>query len=176
MALSSFMAPPVQPTQTMGLTIPQAQVNQYRSTAPAGTTQVMGSLEAFLAPGSSYIENARRRGIEQAAMRGGVNSSIAAGASERAAIEAAAPLAQQALGIEQAREQVNMENWMSTQNFNRGMQGFFQQGVFNNSMDMLKMIQNMALQDPELYSPEVTSGYSNFFNQNMKDILGRYFG
>ncbi|MEM4546779.1 MAG: hypothetical protein QW328_08485, partial [Nitrososphaerota archaeon] len=42
-----------------------------------------------------YIQNARQRGVEYAARRGGVNTSIAAGASERAAIEAALPIASQ---------------------------------------------------------------------------------
>lgn len=136
---------------------------------------VSGSLETMLNPNSQYIQNARQRGIEQAAVRGGVNSSIAAGASERAAVEAAAPLAQQAVNIQQTREGVNADNWAASQNFNRAFLGQLGQTSFNSSVGMLEMMQKYAMDDPELYTPEVTSGFSNFFQRNMNDILGRYF-
>lgn len=68
----------------------------------SGTSQVMGSLESVIGSNSPYIQNARRRGLETAATRGGINSSIAAGSSERAAIEAAQPLVQQGVAIDQA--------------------------------------------------------------------------
>ena len=136
---------------------------------------VSGSLETMLNPNSQYIQNARQRGVEQAAVRGGVNSSIAAGASERAAVEAAAPLAQQAVNIQQTREGVNADNWAASQNFNRAFLGQLGQTSFNSSIGMLEMMQKYAMDDPELYTPEVTSGFSNFFQRNMNDILGRYF-
>ena len=136
---------------------------------------VTGSLESMLNPNSQYIQNARQRGVEQAAVRGGVNSSIAAGASERAAVEAAAPLAQQAVNIQQTREGVNADNWAASQNFNRAFLGQLGQTSFNSSISMLEMMQRYAMEDPELYTPEVTSGFSNFFQRNMNDILGRYF-
>lgn len=50
-------------------------------------------LEQFLGSGSPYLANARKRGEEVAQARQLGNSSIAAGAAERSAIEAAAPLA-----------------------------------------------------------------------------------
>ena len=136
---------------------------------------VSGSLETMLNPNSQYIQNARQRGVEQAAVRGGVNSSIAAGASERAALEAAAPLAQQAVNIQQTREGVNADNWAASQNFNRAFLGQLGQTSFNSSVGMLEMMQKYAMDDPELYTPEVISGFSNFFQRNMNDILGRYF-
>ena len=136
---------------------------------------VSGSLETMLNPNSQYIQNARQRGVEQAAVRGGVNSSIAAGASERAAVEAAAPLAQQAVNIQQTREVVNADNWAASQNFNRAFLGQLGQTSFNSSVGMLEMMQKYAMDDPELYTPEVISGFSNFFQRNMNDILGRYF-
>lgn len=138
----------------------------------SGTTQVMNSLEQVVGANSPYLANARRRGLEVAATRGGINSSIAAGSSERAALEAAAPLVQQGVGIDQNNQQVQYENWLSQQNFGRAL--FGQQ--FSNSLGMLNQLQQYALEDPELYTPEVTSGYSNFFQQNMNDILQRYFG
>ena len=182
----------------------------------SGTTQVSRSLQEFLNPNSAYIQNARQRGAEQAALRGGINSSIAAGASERAAMEAVQPLVNQAVDVDQqkyqlmaqdylaqqgyknqniladkenalqaqlaqyqgglqmslAQQQANTENWLSQQNFGRALFG----QTFSNSMGMLNMVQQYGLEDPELYTPEVLSGYTNFFQQNMNDLLGRYFG
>ena len=117
----------------------------------------------MLNPNSQYIQNARQRGVEQAAVRGGVNSSIAAGASERAALEAAAPLAQQAVNIQQTREGVNADNWAASQNFNRAFLGQLGTTAFSSSVNMLQNLQQMAAEDPELYTPEVTSGLNNFF-------------
>lgn len=136
---------------------------------------VTGSLESMLNPNSQYIQNARQRGVEQAAVRGGVNSSIAAGASERAAVEAAAPLAQQAVNIQQTREAVNADNWAASQNFDRAFLGQLAQTSFNSSIGMLETMQRYAMEDPELYTPEVMSGFSNFYQRNMNDILGSYF-
>lgn len=182
----------------------------------SGTTQVQRSIQSFLDPNSAYMQNARQRGVEQAALRGGVNSSIAAGASERAAMEAIQPFVEQAVGIDQqkyqlmaqdylaqqgyknqnlladksnaleaqlaqyqgslqmalAQQNANTENWLSQQNFGRALFG----QTFSNSMGMLNLIQQYALDDPELYTPEVMSGYTNFFQQNMNDLLSRYFG
>lgn len=181
-----------------------------------GSTQVSRSLQDLLNPNSAYVQNARQRGAEQAQARGGINSSIAAGASERAAMEAVQPLVQQAVDIDQqkykllaedylaqqgykaqfgladkqdatqralaeyngglqmslAQQRANTENWLSEQNFGRAMFG----QTFANSMGMLNMVQQYGLEDPELYTPEVLSGYTNFFQQNMNDLLSRYFG
>lgn len=52
-------------------------------------------ITGLLSRADPYIANARQRGEEFSAGRGLLNSSAAAGASERAAIEAAAPLAMQ---------------------------------------------------------------------------------
>lgn len=144
--------------------------------AASGTSQVLGSLEQVLGSNSPYIENARRRGLETAATRGGINSSIAAGSAERAAIEAAQPLVQQGVSIDQANRQQQAEaeysNWLSQQNFGRALYG----QKFTSSIDMLNMLQQAALSDPELYTPEVVSGSANFFQRNFDDIMKRYFG
>ncbi len=137
-----------------------------------GASRVMGNLEQIVGSGSPYIENARRRGLETAAARGGINSSIAAGASERSALEAAMPLLQAAEATDQAATNVNYDNWLSQQNFGRALYG----QRFNSSLGMLEALQRYALEDPELYTPEVTSGFSNFFERNTQDILSRYFG
>ena len=156
--------------------VTNAPIQQYGAGLPNANSVVAGSLETMMNPSSTYIQNARQRGIEQAAQRGGINSSIAAGAAERSAIEAAAPLAQQAVNIQQTREGVNADNWASTQNFNRAFMGQLGTTAFGSSVNMLEAMQKYAMDDPELYTPEVTSGFSNFFSQNMNNILGKYFG
>lgn len=161
MALNDFFTQTQMPQQTTAPPVTQS-----------GISVVRGNLESMLAPGSSYIDNARRRGAEQAATRGGINSSIAAGASERAAIEAATPLVQNAIQLDQSKQDAQTQDWLAQQNFGRNL--FTQK--FGSSLDMLNSINQMSLMDPELYTPEVSSGMSNFFQKNMNDILGTYFG
>lgn len=146
------------------------------SSLPSGNDMVQGSLEAMLNPGSSYIRNARQRGAEYAASRGGINSSIAAGAAERSAIEAAAPLVEQAVGIDERRQQAQQRNWLESQSFNRQFMGELSLMPVKNATTMLQMVQQQALNDPALYTPDVISGYSNFFNENANNLFSRYFG
>lgn len=134
--------------------------------------QLSNSLEHFMNPNSAYIQQARQRGAEVAATRGGINSSIAAGASERAALDAAVPLAQTATGMNFAVDQVRLNDWAQQQGFKRELYAM----PFASSMNMLERLAQYSMEDPELYSPSVVSGMSNFFNQNMNDILRRYFG
>lgn len=142
----------------------------------SGSSQVAGSLESFLGSNSPYIQNARRRGMEVAATRGGINSSIAAGSAERSAIEAAQPLVQTAVGMDQSNLQqtraAEYDNWLSQQNFGRALYG----QKFNSSVDMLNLLQQAAVNDPDLYGPEAISGLGNFFQQNFNDVMKRYFG
>src|SRR5690554_3502530 len=56
---------------------------------------VQGQLDQILKSGSPLLENARARSMEFAASRGLQNSTLAAGAGERALIETALPIAQQ---------------------------------------------------------------------------------
>lgn len=148
--------------------------------AQTGAEMVQGNLESMLNPNSQYIQQARQRGLEHASTRGGINSSIAAGASERAAIDAASGLAQQATGIDTARQmsntQANMQNWVDQQGFNREFQGEMAMLPVRNAANMLSMVQQYAMQDPALYTPDVVSGYSNFFNENMKNLMRQFSG
>lgn len=162
MALSSYLAGPSQPAPTANSVDPNQQVQT--------------SLDYFMNPNSDYIQNARQRGVEYAAQRGGLNSSIAAGASERAAVEAAQPLVSQALDIQKTRDVLAGQDWLNTQSFNREFQGQLTMLPVTNSFNMLQAVQQFALQDPALYTPDVVSGYSNFFSNNMKDVMSSYFG
>lgn len=143
---------------------------------PTPDQMVQSSLDAFLNPNSSFIQQARQRGAEYAQTRGGINSSIAAGAAEREAMSTALPLVQQSLSIQQQRDQVASEDWLNQQNFSRQLQGQLVTAPLNSSLDMLSQLNQYALQDPQLYTPAVMSGFTNFFNQSMDDMLKRYFG
>ena len=160
-------------SQTGQLT--SAQPGYNPNVNPSGVSTIQGALAGMTDPNSAYMRNAAQQGKQLAAQRGGINSSIAAGAAQRSALEAAAPLAQQAVAIDQTREGRLADEWASTQNFNRAMLGQYSQSAFSNSLNMLNMVQQMGMQDPELYTPEVLSGYTNFFQKNMNDMLKRYF-
>lgn len=162
MALSNYMAAPSQPS-------PYAN-------APDPNAMVQNSLEYFMDPNSDYIQNARQRGVEYAASRGGLNSSIAAGASERSAVESAMPLVNSALDIQKTRDVLAGQDWLDTQAFNRDIQGQIAMLPVHNAYNMLQSVTQMALTDPALYTPDVISGYSNFFNNNAKDIMASFFG
>ena len=63
--------------------------------APGADRTVSGQLQTLLGAESPYIERARTRAKQYANRRGVMNSSIAAGAGEAAAIDAALPIASQ---------------------------------------------------------------------------------
>lgn len=101
------MAPTMQPTAMPTGTVqnqPGALTNSFggitngtaaapaRDNAPVATVQ--SQLQSMLASDSPYLTAARTRAMQQANSRGLINSSIAAGAGEFAAIDAAAPIAQ----------------------------------------------------------------------------------
>lgn len=69
-------------------------------------------LNNMLGGNSAYMQNARREGMRVAAGRGLLNSSIAAGNSQRAAIQSAAPIAMQDASTfaQQARQNVDVLN------------------------------------------------------------------
>lgn len=251
--------------------INQAFAGQQR---PDATAQTLGSLDQILGSGSSYIQNAQRRGLEQANSRGLLNSSIAGGAAQRAAIESSMPILgesmglqrqresqdfqanqlsrQQAFGIEQEREQqafqkardafsqaaqltgqdrqnafnnaqnllnqandlvrqresqafqaqesqldrtqavnnqllasqlrqgervdeAQVQNWLNSESFTRQFNGQLAMLPMSSALDLTRAITQFAMQDPELYTPTVVSGMTEFFNSNMNAILRQYF-
>lgn len=151
---------------------------------------VQNQLQGLLSQNSAYMNNARLRGMETAARRGLGNSSIAAGASQRSALEAALPIASadaevyrtanegnfSALNqLRQMRTAAELDNWLSSETYNRDFNGRLAMLPITSAIDMLSYIQQRAVEDPSVYTPEVISGINNFFNLNMQDILGRFF-
>lgn len=152
---------------------------------------VENRLNGLLSNESQYIRNARQRGVEYAAGRGNVNSSIAAGASQRAALEAAMPIAESDAGVyrdanrgnfeslsqlRQMRTAADLDNWLSSENFTRDFNGRLAMIPIQSSADMLTYITQRALEDPAVYTPDVISGFNNFFNLNMQDMFSNFYG
>ncbi len=200
--------PPGTATQPPG-TAPGAPVTPGTGQPPTGAPPTPGSLgldfmrqvtpnelvanqlNSLLDQNGAYMRNARLRGQEQAANRGLLNSSVAAGASQRAALEAAAPIAQadaevyrqanqgnfESLSqLRQMRTAADLENWLSSESYNREFNGNLAMLPIQSSMDMLAYIQQRAMEDPAVYTPDVISGMNNFFNYNMFDIMNSFFG
>jgi hypothetical protein len=151
---------------------------------------VANQLQGLLESNSPYMQNARQRGVEYAASRGGLNSSIAAGASQRAAIEAGMPIAQSDAGVYRDANQGNfeslsqlrqmrvageLENWLSSETYNRDFNGRLAMIPINSGADMLQYITQRALEDPAVYTPDVISGFNNFFNLNMQNMFRNFF-
>lgn len=89
-----FYKPPI-PTNSQAAGLKGTDGRGY--TRQVGTNEIASThLNQMLDSNDPYMQNARKRGLETAARRGMLNSSIAAGNSQRAAIEAASPFAMQA--------------------------------------------------------------------------------
>lgn len=145
--------------------------------AQYGSGQVISDfMNNFTNPNSAYIQQARRAGQEQSNSRGGLNGSLSAGASQREAIKAAQPLVSEAANLLRSREGYAAQNWINSQQFDREFNGSLALLPITNSMNIMQSLAEMAATNPEIYTPEIISGYSNFFAQNMQDILSQYFG
>lgn len=253
------------PTLGTGWTVPSASTS--------GST-VQDYLNGLLSENGSYLQNASRRGLETANSRGMLNGSIAAGASSRAAIEAAQPILDQIMNLNNAREgmsftqgentlnrtlqerlqaqgfnfeggqndlnrklqsslqsqnlgfqgqqnsldraqsvnnqllqgtlqermarlgadinsnaaqqdfefrrtlqgdQAAQQDWLATNQFNNQFNANLSMIPVTSSMQMLQALSQYALEDPETYTPEVMSGFTTFFNNNMVNLLQQYF-
>lgn len=183
--------PPIVPPNVPG----PAQSNPYlgldfvRNITP--NELVSNQLQALLNRDSPYMRNAEQRGVEFAQRRGNLNSSIAAGSARRAALEAAMPIANadaqayreansqnfEALSqLRQMRTAADLEDWLSDRSFNREFNGRLATMPIQSAMDMLQYVSQRAMEDPAVYTPQVMSGFMNFFNQNLFDIMNQYFG
>lgn len=86
-----------QSSSASGYTGAQGDSSNYIADQRQVGTQstVKGQMEGLLSEGSRYLDIARQNSAQQANKRGLLNSTMAAGAGERAAIEAAMPIATQ---------------------------------------------------------------------------------
>lgn len=220
-----------------------AGVNQQfgMATLPSAADTTMTALDQILNREGSYITNARRRGLELANQRGLLNSNMAAGASERAAVEAAQPILSQIMGLTGQREGQNFDatmqsraaaqdvinrreqnafvgqqaaldrtqgvndallgsqlaerqatveanlrgqlqgdatrqqDWLSDRQFNREFNSALSMMSIGSVYDLNRAIFDYAAENPEVYTPEIISGMTNFFQANLTGLLQQYF-
>lgn len=147
---------------------------------------VTDNLNNLLSSNSAYIRNARQRGREQAASRGMLNSSMSAGAAQRAAIEGAMPIMSQIMGLTSQREsqafqqqfaqtQATLQDWANDRQFTREFNGQLSLIPIASSADMWASLMNLATQDPTVFTPTVIAGYQDFFQNGFNEYIGRYF-
>lgn len=251
---NQFIAQPNGPANSgdVGAIIRALQAQFGPGNRGSGNDLVQNAVSGILNQGNPYISRARSRALDFASQRGMLNSSMAAGAAEGAAIDAAMPLIQESLGITNRREgedhamrsqgfgastnllgqreQQNFQgqqnqldrvqgvnnallanqlaerqasladyysrgqmvldgqirqriqadsaaqqDWLSNNQYTREFNGALAMMPIRNAYDMANAIQQYALREPEVYTPQVISGMTNFFQQNMLSILSKYF-
>lgn len=179
---------PLPPQQVPGQSGPQA------SMAPVDVVQQM--IDGMMK--GQYGQDARRRGLELANQRGLLNGSMAAGSSQRAALEAITPFVQQGMGLLGQREQnafqgeqaqrdrdlreklqsdsTFQQDWLNSRNFNRDFYAKIASLPIENAAQFSQMIAQYALENPEVYTPDNIAGMTQFFSNNFRDILSSYLG
>lgn len=157
---------------------------------------VTDNMNNLLDSDSRYIQNSRRRGLEAAAGRGLLNSSISAGTSERAAIEAAQPILNNIMGLTSQRESqahesvenqrnrsfqaefagmnAQLQNWVNEASFNREFNGNLAMLPIASAADMWSGLMQLAASDPTVFTPTVLAGYQDFFQSGFNEYISRY--
>lgn len=116
---------------------------------PSASQTTMGFMDDLLNKEGSYITNARRRGLEQANSRGMMNSSIAAGASQRSALEAAQPILNQIMGLNNQREGQDFQARQNAINQAFGLTQNRENQQFQRDMTGMGMAHDFASQDKQ---------------------------
>lgn len=143
------------------------------------------------------MENARQRGLETAATRGLMNSNIAAGSAQRAALESLQPYVSESMNLLNSREQraltqnesaldrqfrqqlqndsVLQQDWLASNAYNREFNGNLSLVPIANSAEFMQYLFQLGAQDPEVYTPNVLAGMQNFFTQSFQAMLQNFF-
>jgi len=188
-------APVAQPAATTA-----APATAPNSFAPINTVQDM--LTMFTDPNSAYMQQVANRASQQANSRGLLNSSIAVGNAQAAAIEAAQPFVQEAMGLQRQREgfafeggqnaldrahqtqtqfdQAGLQDWLAGNAWTRDFNGALSLMPIQSTSQMLSAIMAAGLENPQVFTPSVMSGLSTFFGQNwmttMRSLFPNAFG
>ena len=164
---SAVGAPAVTGAPTPGTSagyVPQ-QFNLASPSSATHTSDAIATMDAAqkyaLDPNSAFMKNARQEGLEFSASRGLLNSSIAAGNSQRAAIQASQPIAQAIF---------NDSN--NSRDFYRAAKLLPLQA----SLTMATNFADLAAQQPDIYTPGYINGMTNFFVSNMQNVMANFFG
>jgi hypothetical protein len=145
---------PVVPANVASVPVPVAPVT--REIKPEET--VSGQLNKLLADDSKYIQSARNAAMTTANQRGLLNSSIAAGSGERAAIDAALPIAtsdanvysQSGLSAQQSGQDMGLTRYKSLLDSAQQQQNFGYNTALNNQNISGNMLIGKQAQDAAL--------------------------
>jgi hypothetical protein len=130
---------------------------------------------------SPYIQQARRQALAQANSRGLLNGSIAAGAGQAAAIDAAMPMFQQAYGLQGQREgqdfqgnQADLDRAMTRLGMGQQLYGQDRQNAFTAGQSALdRQLQKYGIDTNLLNEREGRNftGQQNALDRSLKDKL-----
>jgi hypothetical protein len=135
-----------------------------------------GVQNKLLAADSPYMQAAKQAGLEYAAKRGLLNSSIAGGASQKAAIEASNPIVNNVLSVYGQERGAQLSDWMSSEALKRDFSTTLAALPIKTSFDMLTGLAQAATNAPDVFTPEYINSMSNFFTANMQNVMANFFG
>lgn len=126
---------------------------------------------------SQLSDNAARLGYnldsmsrnEQAQLQNWINNNqtyAQASANERDAI----------LRNQLQRDTTLQQDWLANQQWTREFNGTLAMLPIKSATDMYSTIAQYALQEPDVYTPDVISGFTNFFRNDMQAALQQLFG
>lgn len=125
---------------------------------------------------SQYMQNAKQTGLELASKRGLLNSGLAVGNAQKAAIEASTPLTNQAIGLYSRERDYQMQDWLSNESVKRDANFTLAALPIRSAYDMMSGLMQGAANNPEVYTPAYMNSMSNFFMTNMHNVLNNFFG
>lgn len=67
------------------------------------------------------------------------------------------------------------QDWLNSQSFSRQFNSALSMIPISNAADLNNYLMQAAISEPEVYTPEVLSGMSSFFNNNLLALLQQYF-
>lgn len=82
---------------------------------------------------------------------------------------------QNQLDRDQQLTMAEVQNWLNNETFMRDFNAQLATMPINNTANLLNFISQQAITNPEIYTPDIVSGMSEFFTTNAMDVLSRYF-
>nr|DAL53168.1 MAG TPA_asm: hypothetical protein [Caudoviricetes sp.] len=82
---------------------------------------------------------------------------------------------QNQLDRDQQLTMAEVQNWLNNETFMRDFNAQLATMPINNTANLLNFISQQAITNPEIYTPDIVSGMSEFFTTNSMDVLSRYF-
>lgn len=71
---------------------------------------------------------------------------------------------------------VKQQDWLNSQNYIREFNGTIAANNVKTATDMWNTLFKYAVDNPEVYTPEITTGMQTFFTNTYFDMMGKYFG